>query len=159
MTDKALEQVAFTFGLAKPERLDVFDLQEWLRREEFGNDFLTDVEKDIWSPKYDQDRVSLSLKPGEYDDTFSTTVSKKVIDLLNWIYGSIGRKSSGQMFQWNDSWLFVTVSLISTILAACLPVLAILALYKLGGMQKGWQIGGHWLLFSILCNCSSTCQG
>jgi hypothetical protein len=141
MTDKALEQVAFTFGLAKPERLDIVDLQEWLRREEFGNEFLADVEKDIWAPKYDHDRVSLSLKPGEYDDTFSTTVSKKVIAVLNWIYGFLGRKNKGQMFQWNDSWLFFVISLISTILAACLPVLAILALYKLEGVQKGWQIG------------------
>lgn len=141
MADKALEQVAFTFGLAKPERLDIVDLQEWLRGEEFGNDFLADVEKDIWSPKYDHDRVSLSLKPGEYDDTFSTTVSKKVTAVLNWIYGFLGRKNRGQMFQWNDSWLFFVISLISTILAACLPVLAILALYKLERVQKGWQIG------------------
>jgi hypothetical protein len=121
--------------------MDIVDLQEWLRREEFGDGFLTEAEKEIWSTRYDHDRVSLSLKPGEYDDTFSTAVSNKVIAVLNWIYGFLGRKHSGQMFQWNDSWLFFTISLVSTILAACLPVLAILALYKLENVQKGWQIG------------------
>jgi hypothetical protein len=93
--------------------------------------------------KYYHDRVSLSLTPSEYDDIFSTTVSKKAIAVLNWIYGFLGRKNRDQMFQWNDSWLFFAISLISTILAACLPVLAILALYKLEGVQEGWQIGGH----------------
>ena len=102
--------------------MDIVDLQEWLRRAEFGNGFLADVEKDIWAPKYDHDSVSLSLKPGEHNNIFSTTVSKKAIAVLNWIYGFLGRKNKGQMFQWNDSWLFFATSLISTILAACLPV-------------------------------------
>jgi hypothetical protein len=51
------------------------------------------------------------------------------------------QKEQGPNVSGNDSWLFFAISLISTILAACLPVLAILALYKLEGVQKGWQIG------------------
>lgn len=136
--------VVLNFSLAKPKGTDIRDLRDWLESYQYGNQFLDLAEKDLWSPKWDDDRVGLSLKPGEGDDALGTAVSKKVIAILNFIYGRAWkRKHSDEMFQWSESWLLLTISFVFTTLAACFPVLAILALYKsqANGVEKGWQIG------------------
>lgn len=134
--------------------MDVKGLQEWLQREAFGNQFLVGVEKETYQERHERDLVGLAIPPGENDDAFSTSISKRMIVVFNYLNGLLNflfarcfprRHQSAEpvLLQWNDSWLLFLVSLVFTTLAACFPVLAILALYKTeaDGVSKGWQIG------------------
>ena len=132
--------------------MDVKGLQDWLQGEAFGKQFLLGIEQQPWQAKNERDLVGIALPPGESDDAFATSISKRMIVLFNYLTG-IFTYLSGKLkptantepvlLQWNDSWLLFIVSLAFTTLAACFPVLAILALYKTeaNGVSKGWQIG------------------
>ncbi|KAI9055233.1 hypothetical protein LZ554_000197 [Drepanopeziza brunnea f. sp. 'monogermtubi'] len=152
--NKALEQVGFSFGLSSPKKMDVKSLRDWLQRQEGGKQFLVDVEGETWQPKHERDLVGLAIPPGENDDAFSTAISKRLIAgfiYANGVLRFISEKflhrrqqpDAEPVVQWSDSWLLFLVSLVFTTLAACFPVLAILALYKTNadGVSKGWQIG------------------
>ena len=130
------------------------DLQQWLKREDFGKQFLVGSEKETWEAKHEDDMVGLAIPPGESDDAIATAISKRTIVAFNYMYNAVNfyfKKiftpkhvaKEPELLQWNDSWLLFFVSLVFTTLAASFPVLAILALYKtqVDGISKGWQIG------------------
>lgn len=155
-----------TFTYAKPKKRDLKELQDWLKRENYGQQFLVDKEKECWDDKFSDDLVALSIPPGAGEDALAVSISKKAIDVVNFLFGWMfiqkpkrsndvekvqkestqegeEHKEPGELLQWGDSWLLFIVSLVFTTLAACFPVLAILALYKnqVNDVPMGWQIG------------------
>lgn len=133
--DTALQQQAFNFELQSPHTYDLKVLQKWLKRPKMGEQFLVGLDRNAWDEK--DDLISLGLTSN--DDPLAKWVTDKV---MVWVHCCIGRRiNMNSLVHYSEDWALRFLSLISTVLASVLPIVAIVVLYvvqsthvRLGGL-------------------------
>ena len=146
-TDQALKQQTFNFHLQPPHPYDLKVLRKWLRRPGMGEQFLVGTDRHAWDEDKTEDLISLGLQPD--DDPLSKWVTDKLMVWVHYIFGR--RLNPSALVHYSEDWALRILSLLSTIIASILPIIAIVVLYVVPSTNRRLGIlAGFTAIFALI---------
>ncbi|MCJ1389043.1 hypothetical protein MMC18_001897 [Xylographa bjoerkii] len=121
----ALTQQSFNFGFDRPHSYDLKVLRKLLVRPKMGNQFLLGLDSKAWNEDTEEDLICLSHQGDE--DHLSKWVTDKFMVWIHYLFGR--RLNQNTLVYYSEDRALRLLSLISTVLASILPIVAIVVLY------------------------------
>lgn len=152
-SDEAVALQATMASFSDPDSYDLADTRSWLVRPTMGNRVLIGADSDVWEHGTDL----FALRKRHTEDPFSRWVIDK---LLIWLHHHVLSRFKGSsrrtdpetgVAMYNDETLLAYTSLVSSVLAAILPVAAITVLFCVSNMAIRLGLIALFSLIFSLC--------
>lgn len=146
--------------LAKPEKHDLRELQDWLERQAFGNMALIGADRETWGRLHEPINPHtdlLTLSSTGCEDRFSRWFSQKFIV---WFHYTFRHQSSNSddlesgIVSYSSSAIERCTALVTIIFASLLPILSMIVLYCASSMKL--RLGLTVLFTLVFTVCVST---